>query len=408
MIVLTHDSVAGRGSQANYGLAAFLRQWRDGAVKFLAFILMWGAALLYLPVDANAAGNYRFVDVTGRAVIVSEETEYEARLTALEDALYVAALQGGAKIDGFSIISMDTALDDQFVVRPASRILDYTITNEVIEDSHYMVSIRAAVGDLPENECQNRNHSNVTIYAPRRDISANAPGWTHQMADAALAQLVSEIDGEPTLRVRRAINVAFNPDRLKSQNDTFDYMALTAGTVRVAAGDYAIVPSITLDAERDGSLFRQESTLLVHLGLELFAGSSYTPVLGRTITIEIDLEKHTPWRTLNVLSRPKRNEIMRQMAAAVPSLVKAFSSKLACMPLDAKLQYAGKNLSVALGTHHGVGVGSLAFVAGVDTPWQILRVTEAGPTQATLKPLNNRRDIMRLDGKMIEFMELKR
>ena len=62
---------------------------------------------------------------------------------ALEDALYLAA-QGGARIDGFSAVMTDSSLEDHFVIRPASRILDYTITNEVIDDLHYQVSIRAA------------------------------------------------------------------------------------------------------------------------------------------------------------------------------------------------------------------------------------------------------------------------
>ncbi|MEC8245319.1 MAG: flagellar assembly protein T N-terminal domain-containing protein, partial [Pseudomonadota bacterium] len=94
------------------------------------------------------AAGLRFTETTGRAVILDPAMEQEARMLALEDALYLAALEGGAKINGFSAVMSDTTLEDHFVVRPASRILDYNITNEVIDGQHYEVSIRAAIGHL--------------------------------------------------------------------------------------------------------------------------------------------------------------------------------------------------------------------------------------------------------------------
>ena len=41
--------------------------------------------------------------------------------------MYSAALLGGAEIDGFSSIQAGTQLDDHFVVRPSSKIVDYDI-----------------------------------------------------------------------------------------------------------------------------------------------------------------------------------------------------------------------------------------------------------------------------------------
>ena len=42
------------------------------------------------------------IHATGRSVVMDEETVEEARALALEDALYYAALQGGAKVEGYS------------------------------------------------------------------------------------------------------------------------------------------------------------------------------------------------------------------------------------------------------------------------------------------------------------------
>ena len=86
-------------------------------------------------------------------------------MLALEDALYLAALEGGAKINGFSAVMSDTTLEDHFVVRPASRILDYNITNEVIDGQHYEVSIRAAIGHLPRGSCLHRRAVNATVFS---------------------------------------------------------------------------------------------------------------------------------------------------------------------------------------------------------------------------------------------------
>ena len=62
----------------------------------------------------------QMITATGRAVISHSDALSEAKNAALEDALYLAALSGGAKIDGFSSIQADTALDDHFVIRPSS------------------------------------------------------------------------------------------------------------------------------------------------------------------------------------------------------------------------------------------------------------------------------------------------
>ena len=42
----------------------------------------------------------------------------------------LAALHGGAKINGFSAVSTDTSIQENLVIQPASQILDYTIISE--------------------------------------------------------------------------------------------------------------------------------------------------------------------------------------------------------------------------------------------------------------------------------------
>ena len=86
---------------------------------------------------------------------------------ALLKTRYIVQLSlGGAEIDGFSSIQAGTQLDDHFVVRPSSKIVDYDILNEQSDDLHYAITIEAAVGEIRKTECQNRPVNNVTMFAP--------------------------------------------------------------------------------------------------------------------------------------------------------------------------------------------------------------------------------------------------
>ena len=90
---------------------------------------------------AFAKDTLRFIETTGRAVIENNETIDTSRRRALEDALYLAALHGGAKINGFSTVNTDTSIQENLVVQPASQILDYTIISEKRTDTHFTIKI---------------------------------------------------------------------------------------------------------------------------------------------------------------------------------------------------------------------------------------------------------------------------
>jgi hypothetical protein len=43
---------------------------------------------------------------------------------------------------------------------------------------------------------------------------------------------------------------------------------------------------------------------------------------------------------------------------------------------------------------------------GTDTPWQMMRVDSVDRMTSTLVPLNSNRDLQRLAGRTVEFMEV--
>jgi hypothetical protein len=380
------------------------RSWLD--LARMPLFLMLAIACFFLGANAGHASGMRFTETTGRAVILDPALEQQARMLALEEALYLAALEGGARIDGFSAVMTDSSLEDHFVIRPASRILDYTVTNEVIDDLHYQVSIRAAVGDLPMGTCLHRRDVNVTVFAPRMTHGAAAPAETGPMAPQVITSLVEAIESHPGVNVTRATDTVLDPQRLARTTDKFDYQALTTGVIRVRRGDVALIPEITVTGKRAGTGFDRRNEMNVTLQLHLFAGDSYAPIDEFAVTQRITTKQRTPFRTINVLNRPRRVEILNQMRAPVAGLVDSMATKLQCAPLTATMAVADGKLSVPIGSYHGMRQNALAVASGTDTPWQIMRVTSVAPMSSTLTPLNDRRNIATLAGRTVEFMEV--
>ena len=357
--------------------------------------------------ESARADSFRFAETTGRAVIMGPESQQEARLLALEEALYLAALEGGAKINGFSAVMGSTAIDDHFVVQPATRILDYTVTNEMVDDTHYTVSIRAAIGALPRSSCAMRRTINMTVFKPQITQAPDTPAFTGPMATKVMNQMLEIMRATPGIKARMAVDTDLNPAKLARKTDDYDYQALTTGVIRVKSGDFAVIPRIHLSSEKESSLIRGNShQIKMQIELAFFAGESYAPVDSYMVDTVLLTERQTLLRTVNVLTRPKRTELLSGMMAPVAAFVSDMANDIQCQPLTARLEVTGNLLSVPIGSHHGMRMNALAVATGTDTPWQMMRVDSVERMTSTLVPLNSNRDLQRLAGSTVEFMEV--
>ena len=127
-------------------------------ISTLIIVFVWVSIALsdvITPIKSNAEDDdLSFIISTGRAALNTPEETDLARRRALEDALYLASLEGGAKINGYSAIDSGPNLTENFVVRPTTKILDYAFTKEVIKETHYEVTIKAADGNLSKKIVQ--------------------------------------------------------------------------------------------------------------------------------------------------------------------------------------------------------------------------------------------------------------
>ena len=379
------------------------RHWLDLArVPLLALL---ACIFFVLGAATGQAAGFRFTETTGRAVIMDSAMEQEARMLALEDALYLAALEGGARINGFSAVMSDTTLEDHFVVRPASRILDYTITNEVIDGEHYEVSIRAAIGNLPRGACLHQRAVHMTIFKPRMTLAESIPAAAAPMAVDVLNNVITTIERHAGVSAHRATDVALDPSRLSRINDTYDYTALTKGVVRVQRGDFAVVPEIILTGQRAGNALSRRDDMTMLIRLHVLAGESYAPIDSFEVTHTVTTRQRSVSRSFNVIGQPRRPAIRAALIGPVAGLVDNMIADLQCRPLTATLALSDGKLTVPVGSHHGIGQNALAVASGTDTPWQIMRVTKVDAMSSILTPLNDRRDPVTLAGRTVEFME---
>jgi len=73
---------------------------------------------LWLPTIVAAT---EMIRVTGRAAIEPRGQDAAERL-ALEDALYMAAMAGGAELNGFSMVENGILVGETVLLRPSSRL----------------------------------------------------------------------------------------------------------------------------------------------------------------------------------------------------------------------------------------------------------------------------------------------
>jgi hypothetical protein len=354
---------------------------------------------------ALAGDGLRMVTATGRAVINDQAAPHEAKNIALEDALYLAALRGGAKINGFSSVQADTSLDDHFVVRPSSEILDYRIINEVKDDLHYEVTVEAAVGKIAKPACHDRTVAHLTIFAPTMSMTRSVPGWLSTMPSMMMVDLYRQLENTANLTLYNEAATVLDPVQMK-RDARYDYNALINGKASIRDGDFALATSITLESFITDFKLGQSQHLRAIITTSLYAGSQLTPLGEINDEIKLKLGERSPSLLISKLSTTNRDKVKAALLNGLQSHAKAIASATLCLPLKAEIKLENNKLRVALGMRQGIQVNRLAMVSGVGSKWSVLRVIEAGDGYSFLEPLSRQRNAADLNGKLATFLEM--
>ena len=372
--------------------------------RFITWLFATIFALL-TGTHALAGDGLRMVTATGRAVINDQAAQHEAKNIALEDALYLAALRGGAKINGFSSVQADTSLDDHFVVRPSSEILDYRIINEVKDDLHYEVTVEAAVGKIAEPACHDRPVAHLTMFAPTMSMARSVPGWLSTMPSMMMVDLYRQLENTANLTLYNEAATVLDPVKIK-RDARYDYNALVNGKASIRDGDFAFATNITLESFITDFKVGQSQHLRAIVTTSLYAGSQLKPLGEVHDEIKLKLGERSPSLIISKLSTTKRDEVKAALLNGLQSHAKAIATATLCLPLKAEIKLENNKLRVALGMRQGIQVNRLAMVSGVGSKWSVLRVIDAGDGYSFLEPLSRQRKPADLNGKLATFLEM--
>ena len=371
-------------------------------VFYLIFIL---AAIFSVVISkAFAEDTLRFIETTGRAIIEDDDTISSSRRRALEDALYLAALHGGAKINGFSAVNTDTSIQENLVIQPASQILDYTIISEDRSETHFVIKIRSAVGQLKEKGCESKSLKSLSIYKPTIEIDPSAPYWVHSLADELTNGVIASMKSASDINLTDHSNIQLDQNKLIGTNDDYDYISLTSGRERTQYGDYAAVSSISITEREKLVGFTTYNSLIITFNTEVYEGSSYSFSFAKNKSMEALFSSSGPWRTINLLLKSDRNNIVEPLLVAAKEHAADITDNLVCKKINSVIAVKNGKIEVPLGKRHGIKLSALAVTKGEQTPFNILRVERVLESKSILIPLNNTLEFSKLNGKSIQFL----
>ena len=370
-------------------------------IKYMAVAVTLAAAM---PVFAET--DIKRVEAVGQAVATGAASDARLRSRALQDALYQAALKGGARVNGYSATSNAVLTSSVLVVRPDSQILDYVILEEKVTRSKARIAIQAYVGriDAPA-ACARRAVLDIALQRPQVTIAASAPAWliaTQEVTAAALERDIEMLDGVTLFQASD-----FTGQSQSSLAAEFDYTSLTLGVAQDAGAQARVktlTTSISLTASKSSAF---KKSLMVRIESKLFDPSLPSTPLVRVQTRELLLQRTTPIQLINANSLAPREDILTQIAAMARDMARGMIAQRMCQSLSAKLVLQEGKLFAPFGRKDGLTRHHLAYTQGTDTPYEILEIETLNDQSVVVRPLDSSRKGVFFAGQTIQFMELK-
>ena len=348
----------------------------------------------------------------------------EAQRRALEDALYFAAIKGGVKVHGYSNINQDTSLNENFTVKPESKILDYKIINSYEEENIYKVKIEAIVGNpnINNNVCNKKRFINLIEYKGFKSYNTNISATSDQNVHFMSEMITQNLELE-TL-IKHVNNKSQYFDFNKGNFDlNFDYNTIVNDQYNLKNGDYIFIPSIrmyktkiypTTFIIRDGKFpkiknlnFLDADALGFHFNIKIYAARDKNLIETIDEKYLIPLNIDSNFETIELFSKVDKEYVKLEMENIALDVVNNIKNKLTCKPIIATLEYENEGLYVAMGQDNGLRLNQLAVLENKDenNSWTMFSVNQVNNGKATLIPLNNNLDLKQFIGKKMRFLE---
>ena len=377
--------------------------------KFLIILL-----LTFFNAEAKISSEVKVheVEVLGRSVIVDKNLK-KARQLALDDALYLASLKGGAMIEGFSSVSNSTILNDQSIVKATSNILDFKILSEKQKDEHFEIKILAVVGfNQPKSKCSSKP-LNITVFKGQMFSDYSLPSNLMRSTYKWYDSFYEIIKTQKNIKVFDKSDLSLKDVIKSSANKEYNYNALVNGLPDVNEGDFSLVPRFeisSLDAEHNFQ--NQYKVANYKIILNFYKGSSFKFYKKIVIQEELPYKYISKFQFIsNQLSKGLQdlNSLVRKKTiAGLRNMINDFN----CTPLEGVIKLNNDKLFVDIGRSQGlynrqIGIIKSNFNNSFLKKSQnvVLYVSDVNSDKSRLIPLNDNVDITQLDKMKIQFVE---
>lgn len=358
---------------------------------------------------AQNESNFRNVEATGRAILIEGKIDV-SRKRALEDALYIAALKGGANINGFSAIGSNTIINDQAIVSAANRVIDFKIIKETQEKEFLSIKIAAIVGgDLSSKNCKVRP-INISLFKGTFNVGSDVPSILSRKMSLWFNQSYEIISKTSNVNVIDYRNKLIDAVIKSNINSSFDYHALTEGVPFIQSGDYSLVPNLTLTKNN----FEENnfSNYLFQISFKIYKGSDFTLLPLKTYNFPIKYNLNSKFKFLKNISTLNINSVDEMIKKQLVKVTKSIFQDLHCRPLEGKLSLINGELKVDIGSKQGLKSKQIGIVRGLkiknsmlSNSSVILHAEFIGKNNSKLLPLNDNIKLETLDNLIVEFVE---
>ncbi len=356
---------------------------------------------------ANEIG-FKEVFSKGRAVIIDGDVDL-AKKRALEDALYLASLQGGAKIDGYSNIDANTNLNENLLVRPSSTIKDFVIIEESSDETHYNVSIKAYLVSVNNFlDCSNREFVNLSYLAAHYHVSSRLPAWTNKLPNVISSGVYKNLHEIQFINLKDVSKIAFNPDKVLKKSINLDYNNLIEGNRNALKnGEFAIHPTIRLDYAK-GRLTKVSKEIMVDITLNIYEGPNYDVLDSLNYKFSLWLGNKTGYPHVDAFLGASRDKLTDFVRSSISKIQYRVLDKLKCQPLQAEIKLVNNELIIPIGSNQGLKRGTVGFVSNANDvimgEWVVLTVSDSRGNSSIIEPLNPLNKKEDIKGKIIKFL----
>ena len=378
-------------------------------IKIFQYVLSTSILIIFSnSLLANDNANFKQVEATGRAVLIAGDIE-TSRKRALEDALYIAALKGGADINGFSAITSNTVINDQSIVKATNRVLDFKILSEKQSKEFLSIKISAVVGGkLSKKNCKNRP-INITLFRGSYNVESSVPSKLARYTPIWYGQVYDVISKLPNVKAINHKNKSLKQIIKSNVNSSFDYNALTNGLPIIQAGDYSLVPELLLTENNKQNSF---SNYLLKVSFKIFKGPEIKLMTTKTYDLPIEYQYKSKFQFINNISTSDIQLVDQNVHHHMLLAATKFLQDLNCRPLEGKLTVNEGSLVVDLGRKQGLKQKQIGLVKGINIQNSMLNnssvivhTNKIYDNYSILLPLNDNVKLSNLDNMIVEFVE---